>query len=121
MHRSTLLWQLYVSAYTFFAGLPLLILPDSALPMLGFAPTGEPWVRLTGMFLLVLSYFTYSIYRNKIEAMVIHTIRVRAGITVVLLVMVFTGNNPLFFLVLSGIVLTGVVGSFVSYRKKAIE
>lgn len=58
MLEKSFLWQLYVTTYTLFLGLPLLLFPNALLPMIGFNTTDEPWVRVAGGMLLALSYIS---------------------------------------------------------------
>ncbi len=115
--RKTLAWMLYVTAYTGLFGIPLLFFPDAVLPLLGFAPTTGPWVRLSGMFLLVLSYFTFIIYHKNIVALLPHTIIARTGISIVLIALGIAGQPPFLF-VIALIVLVGVIGSLLSYIRE---
>ncbi len=112
--KRTLNWQLYVSGYTLLFGLPLLTVPNEVIPLLGFKVTGEPWVRLAGMFLLSLSYISFGIYREKAIPMLSYSITVRAFIFVVLLSLAIGGHPP-FLYAIAAIVGIGVVGSTVSY------
>ena len=115
MSRTSFVWMLYVTAYTTLLGLPLLLFPNAVIPYLGFNPTDEPWVRLTGGLLLALGYITFTIYRKQIAAMLIPSVQVRSGIILVLLALGAFGYPPFLF-VMAGIVLIGVVGTLVSYR-----
>lgn len=108
-------WQLYVTTYATVLGLPLLLVPNAVLPYLGFTPTDEPWVRLTGGFLLGLAYITLTVYRKRIDAMVIPSVHVRAGIILVLVALGALGYPPFLF-VMALIVLVGVIGTLVSHR-----
>ena len=110
----TLGWQLYVSGYTLLFGLPLLAVPDEVISLLGFRVTGEPWVRLAGMFLLTLSYLSFGIYRERAVPMLFYSIVVRTFIVVVLLSLALAGHPP-FLYVMALIVGIGVVGSTASY------
>lgn len=112
--KRALQWQLYVSSYTLLFGLPLLTVPSEVIPLLGFTVTGEPWVRLAGMFLLSLSYISFGIYREKAVALLLYSITVRAFIFIVLISLAIAGHPP-FLYVMAAIVGTGVVGSTVSY------
>lgn len=112
--KSPLHWQLYVAAYTFLFGLPLLVTPDFVLPLLGFDPTPGPWVRLVGMLLLSLSVVSYGIYREKVANLVPYSIGVRAFIMVVLLALAIVGHPP-FLYVMCAIVGLGVAGSIYTY------
>ena len=113
--RGALRWQLYVAAYTFLFGAPLLICPNQVIPLLGFSVTEEPWVRLVGMFLLSLAYISIVIYKKKAaDFVVIHSIVIRIGFIMVLLTLALSGHPP-FLYAMAGIVAIGVVGSTVSY------
>jgi hypothetical protein len=56
--------QLYVVAYMFLFGLPLLVFPNTGIPFLDFVPTVEVWVWITGMFLLGLTMISIGIFRS---------------------------------------------------------
>jgi hypothetical protein len=112
--RNALRWQLYITAYTFLFGAPLLTWPNRALPLLGFPETGEPWVRMVGMFMLAMSYVSLVIYLKKLSDLIIHTIVIRSGFIVVLTALAVSGYSPVFYL-LAGIVAVGVIGSSASY------
>lgn len=110
----TLRWQLYVSFYTFCFGVPLLLFPNAIIPFFGFAPTQEPWIRLVGMFLLGLCYISAVVYQKRIVSMLLHSIILRGGFTLVFLALAVIGYPPFFYLV-AGIVGFGVVGSALAY------
>lgn len=110
----TRLWQLYVATYTSILGLPLLFFPNKIIPLLGFAPTEEPWVRLVGMFLLALSYLSIVIYREGNVPYLRASIFIRAWFFVVLLTMALAGYAWGLYLI-AGIVLIGVIGSASAY------
>lgn len=110
-------WQMYVVAYTFFFGAPLLLVPDLITPMLGFEPSPGPWVRLVGMLLLGFCAFSWFLfrYREGTAPFVRASIAIRFFFAVVLAALGLAGHPP-FLLLMSGIVLVGVIGSFVAYR-----
>ena len=112
--RKTARWLLYVAAYTFFSGIPLLLFPNAILPLLGFAPTEEPWVRTTGMFLIGLTIISLGVFRSPTASMIKGTILVRIWFTIVLLALALVGYGWGFYL-FAGIVLIGVVGSSHAY------
>jgi hypothetical protein len=114
MMRNALRWQLYITAYTFLFGAPLLTWPNRVLPLLGFAETSEPWIRMVGMFMLAISYVSLIIYMKKLTGLIIHTIVIRTGFIAVLITLSLSGYSPVFYL-LAGIVAIGVIGSSVSY------
>lgn len=51
--RSVLIFGLY----EFVLGLVLLLIPNLLLPLFGFRPTTEPWIRVVGMMELILAYY----------------------------------------------------------------
>ena len=112
--QRTLKWQLYVSGYTLFFRLPLLTIPSEVIPILGFKVTGEPWVRLAGMFLLSLSYISFGISREQALKMLWYSIVVRMFISIVLLSLAIAGH-PTFLYAMAAIVGIGVAGSTLSY------
>lgn len=40
-------------------GAILVVAPNFLLPLLGLPPTDEPWIRILGMFMIVVSYYYY--------------------------------------------------------------
>lgn len=110
----TLRWQLYVSAYTFGFGVPLLLFPNTVIPHFGFAPTHEPWIRLVGMFLLGLCYLSTTVYSKRIVVLLLHSILMRSGFTLVFLALALSGHPPFFYLA-AAIVGFGVAGSTRAY------
>jgi hypothetical protein len=109
-------WQLYVTTYTALLGLPLLLVPNAVIPYLGFNPTEEVWVRLTGGLLLALSYVTFTIYRKRISDMIAPSVHVRSGLFIALVALGALGYPPFLF-VMAAIVLVGIIGTLVSHRK----
>lgn len=109
----TLRWQLYVSFYTFCLGVPLLLFPNAVLPVFGFAPTSEPWVRVIGMFALGFTYVSTVIYRKRLVPLLLHSIVIRAGFTLVFAALAASGHPP--FLYIAAIVAIGVFGSGWAY------
>lgn len=110
----TLRWQLYVSFYTLCFGLPLLLFPNAIIPLFGFEPTQEPWIRLVGMFLLGLCYLSTTVYRKRIVILLPHSITMRSGFTLVFLALALSGYPPFFYLT-AAIVGLGVAGSTLAY------
>ncbi len=111
-------WQLYVTAYASLLGAPLLVAPNAVIPYLGFAPTEEVWVRLTGGLLLALALTTFSIWRRRVAEMIVPTVHVRLGLIAVLVVLGALGYPPFLFL-MALIVAVGVAGTLASLRKAA--
>ena len=115
--EKTLKWQLYVSTYTLFFGLPLLLFPNQIIPYFSFDRTHEAWVRLVGMFLLGLCYLSTMVYRKRVTAVLLTSIIMRSFFAVTFVGVALAGYNP-FFYVTAGIVGIGVIGSTLAYRSE---
>jgi hypothetical protein len=107
-------WQLYVATYTFLLGLPLLVFPNAVIPLLGFAPTEEPWVRIAGMFLLGLTIISFGTFRSPTAGSIRGSIIVRIWFIVVLVALAAAGY-PWSLYLIATIVLIGVIGSAHAY------
>ena len=118
MPAQAFMWQLYIATYTAVLGLPLLLIPKSVIPLMGFNPAmvdEGPFVRLTGMFLLCLTLVTFRIWQKKIAEMVLGTVVLRTFIIITLAVVGITGGFPFLFIMI-GVVGIGVVGTLWSVR-----
>lgn len=58
------LWSLYVSVYTMILGIAFLFFPDQT-PYIRFSHEDKAWVLITGMCLMGISYFNWTIFREK--------------------------------------------------------
>ena len=118
MPAQAFMWQLYIATYTAVLGLPLLLIPKSVIPLMGFNPAmvdEGPFVRLTGMFLLCLTLVTFRIWQKKIAEMVLGTVVLRTFIIITLAVVGINGGFPFLFIMI-GVVGIGVVGTLWSVR-----
>jgi len=118
MPAQAFMWQLYIAAYTAILGLPLLLIPKSVIPLMGFDPAmvdEGPFVRLTGMFLLCLTLVTFRIWQKKIAEMVLGTVVLRTFIIITLAVVGINGGFPFLFIMI-GVVGIGVAGTLWSVR-----
>ena len=118
MPAKAYLWQLYIATYTAALGLPLLLIPKTVIPLMGFAPAmvdEGPFVRLTGMFLLCLTLITFRIWQKKIAEMVLGTVMLRIFIIITLAVVGTTGGFP-FLYVMIVVVAIGVAGTLWTVR-----
>jgi hypothetical protein len=79
-------------------------------PLLGFAPTEEPWVRIAGIFLLSLTMISIGIFRSPTIGSIRGSIVVRSWFVVVLCALAAAGY-PWGLYVIATIVLVSVIGS----------
>ena len=118
MPNNAFKWQLYIATYTALLGLPLLFIPTSVIPLMGFDPVMAdegPFVHLTGMFLLCLSMVTFRIWQKKIAEMVLGTVFLRIFIIITLLVLALSNDFPFLFIMVP-VVAIGVIGTLWSVR-----
>ena len=118
MPAKAFFWQLYIATYTALLGLPLLLIPKTVIPYMGFDPAmvdESPFVRLTGMFLLCLTLVTFRIWQKKTAEMILGTVMLRTFIIITLAVVGITGGFPFLFIMI-GVVGIGVVGTLWSVR-----
>ena len=107
-------WQLYITAHTFLFGIPFLLFPNQVLPLIGFEPTNEPWIKVVGMLFLVIGSSALSVYQNKIKEMLLPSVIVRFPVCAILLYLALV-TSSLFLYALTIIIFIGVVGSASSY------
>ncbi len=113
-------WQLYIATYTALLGLPLLLIPKSVIPYMGFDPAmadDGPFVRLTGMFLVCLTLITFRVWQKKTAEMIVGTVILRIFIIFTLLIVGISGGYP-FLYIMIGIVGIGVIGTLLSVGKE---
>jgi len=61
--RSITVFGIYLAVF----GVLFFFIPNSILPLLGFAATTEPWIRLTGLLTAILGiYFLYSVRNSDV-------------------------------------------------------
>jgi hypothetical protein len=71
--------------YLVFLGLILLISPNYLLRIVGLPTTSEAWIRLTGMLILVLSFYYIQAARNEVTIFYRWTLYTRLSAIFVLL------------------------------------
>lgn len=107
-------WQLYITAHTFLFGFPFLLFPNQVLPLIGFGPTNEPWIKVVGLLFLVIGSTALSVYRNKIKEMLLPSVFVRFAVCAILFYLALV-TNSFFLYALTIIIFIGVAGSASSY------
>src|SRR5262245_14624232 len=110
-------WQLYVAAYTFLLGVPLLLFPNTVIPWLGFSPTEAAWVRIVGMFFLGLTLISISIFLSPTARSIRGSMVVRSWFIVVLFALALSGY-PWGLYVIATLALVGVIGSAHAYWRE---
>lgn len=113
-------WQLYITAHTWLFGIPFLFFPNQVLPWLGFSTTQEPWIRVVGILFLVIGHTAYSVYKNRIQGMLISSIHVRIIVVTTIMILAYLSSS-LFLYILAGIIMLGVIGSVYCYYNEYVK
>jgi hypothetical protein len=60
---SVIVWGIYL----FVMGITFILVPQVALPLFGFPPSDEVWIRMVAMFTLILGYFYMQTARHEMR------------------------------------------------------
>lgn len=82
-------------AYVIISGLPLVFAPNLLLPLVGFAPTAEPWIQVMGLLVLALSPYYYAMAQHGTVPVVRATVWGRLFFCVGLVMLVVLGQAKL--------------------------
>jgi hypothetical protein len=72
-----------------FLGLVLMVLPDLFLTILRLAPSDEVWIRIVGLFLLVVAVYYYLAARHEILIIIKASVFIRLSLIFFYAVFVF--------------------------------
>jgi len=114
MMKNSFRWQLYITAHNVLFGVPFLFFPNTVLPIIGYEPTNEPWIRVAGILFLVIARMSYGVYEHHLKELLLPSIQLRLAISCFLLYFAFESSS-IFFYSLTVIIFIGVVGSSLSY------
>ncbi|MDF2959128.1 MAG: hypothetical protein K0S39_863 [Paenibacillus sp.] len=106
----------YFSLYMFVLGLTLLLVPEWLAPILGFMPDSEAWIRVIGMFIVLLAFYYCASAVQGIERFFPLTVYARASIILFMAVFVSLGILKPVFLLLALIDLGGAIWTFTAWR-----
>lgn len=82
--KTIIAFGIYMAA----TGAFLAIAPNILLPPLGLPPTNEPWIRVLGMFMIVVSYYYYRTAKAEATEFFRATVHGRTGIAIFLTALV---------------------------------
>ena len=77
--------------YLLIAGLGFMLMPNMPLGLLGFEPVTQPWIRVVGLLLLILSYYYTRAARHEMREFLLWTAQARACVMLVFLLFVILG------------------------------
>lgn len=80
--------------YLVVLGAAQILAPNFMLPIFGFPPTQEVWIRVLGLLLLVLGYYYVVVALQDLKSFFIHTVYGRVLAFCVLVGLAATGIAP---------------------------
>jgi uncharacterized membrane protein len=84
--------------YMAVTGLILVVSPNTLFNIIGLPPTDEPWVRILGMFMMIVAYYYYRTVQSENEAFFRATIHGRTTIGFFLVYLALTGAGMVLIL-----------------------
>ncbi len=97
--RTIQIWSFYLLGL----GLTLVLAPNVLLTLFGFPPTGDVWIRVVGMLILILAYYCFEAARLEITPFFVWSVKARASVILFFIAFVGLGFAP-WMLLLFGLV-----------------
>jgi hypothetical protein len=91
------------AGYLLLLGLALVLIPNTLLRAFRMAPTGEVWIRVVGMLVLVLAFYYWNAARTELTSFFRWTVAARTSVLLFFIAFVVAG------LASSMLILFGVV------------
>lgn len=110
-----------IGAGLFGLGIAFSLVPDTMLPLLGFAVAGEPWVRVLGLVIAALASIYVVAARAEDVAVLEASVYVRAAVGIGLGLLVLLGIAPLPLLVFVGLEFGGAAWTYFALRRTTPE
>lgn len=85
--KTLFIWSIYL----LFLGVSLLFVPNLLLGLFGIPETHEVWIRLIGMFVLLLAYFSFMSARTDNKEYMLWSVHARASVILFFTAFVLTG------------------------------
>jgi hypothetical protein len=79
--------------YMTLTGFILVVSPNTLFAILGLPLTHEPWIRLLGMFMIIVSYYYYRAAKSEARAFFEATVHGRTGIGLFLVYLAWAGTQ----------------------------
>lgn len=107
------------AGYLLLLGLVLVLVPNFLLRVFRIAPTGEVWIRVVGMLVLLLAFYYWNAARTELTSFFRWTVIARSSVPLFFLAFVAAGlASPM--LILFGVVdLAGALWTALALRRDA--
>ena len=104
------------SIYLFILGSILVVVPNRLLSLFGFPHTGEVWVRVVGMLVLILGFYYLTAARRELTPMLRATVFGRSAVLIFFTAFVLLGFAPPALILFGAIDALGAVWTAVALR-----
>ena len=111
--RSLYFFGIYLSLL----GLTLVVAPNLLLLVLGVAPTGEVWIRVAGMLLLILAFFYIQAARHELIDFIRWSVYTRASVILFFIAFVVLGYAPPILLLVGMVDLVMAMWTMLALRR----
>ncbi len=91
------------AAYMFLAGSGFLLMPNTVLPIFSLAPTGEVWIRVIGLLVVVFGAYYYQMARTETLAFYQASVWGRLAVAAGLAALALGGFGELPLLLFAGV------------------
>jgi hypothetical protein len=105
----------------FVAGVPLVIIPNVVLSLLGLPTGGDPWVRLWAMEVVVLGFYYIAAGRAEVRAFFVASVYGRFAFAAALVGLVLLVSAPWQVFIIGGIDALGAVWTLSALERDAVE
>ena len=102
--------------YLFGLGAALLVVPNLLLTLFTFEPTQEPWIRVVGVLLILITPYYFYASRHELTGFIQLTVWTRASVMLFFLALVLLGLVKPVLLLLSAVDLSGAVWTHLALR-----
>lgn len=118
MSKSALSMKVF-AGYLLLLGLALVLSPNTLLRAFRMAPTGEVWIRVVGMLVLVLAFYYWSAARNELRSFFRWTVVARTSVLLFFIAFVVAGLAPPVLILFGVIDLAGAAWTALALRGEA--
>jgi hypothetical protein len=107
------------AGYLLLLGLVLVLGPNALLRAFRMAPTGEVWIRVVGMLVLVLAFYYWNAARAALTGFFRWTVAARTSVLLFFIAFVIAGLAPPILILFGVIDLAGAVWTALALRGEA--
>lgn len=107
------------AGYLLLLGLVLVLAPNGLLRAFGLPPTGEVWIRVVGMLVLVLAFYYWNAARAELKGFFRWSVAARTSVLLFFIAFVVAGLAPPTLILFGMIDLAGAVWTALALRGEA--